>query len=130
MRSQGARGRGLLCAGTAIVLGTAVAAAVGPWLVPFDPAAQDLALRLMGPTLSHPLGLDELGRDMLVRVLAGARISFVVGLVVVLVSASIGTALGGVAGYCGGRVDAVISWVINILLAFPGLLLAIALILP
>jgi len=114
--------------GTVIVLATAVAAIVGPLLTPFDPAAQDLAQRLSGPTLSHPFGLDELGRDVLARVLAGARISFVVGLTVVVVSTGIGTLLGGAAGYFGGIVDDVISRGIDVLLAFPGLLLAIALV--
>src|SRR4051794_29906052 len=88
--------------GAAVVLLAAVAAIVGPELVPYDPAAQDLPLRLVGPTRVHPFGLDELGRDILARILAGARISFLVGLVVVTVSSCVGTALGAVAGYFGG----------------------------
>ena len=118
----------LLVAGGAIILVAAIAAVFGPWLTPFDPAAQELPLRLAGPTMRHPFGLDELGRDIFARVLAGARISFVVGLVVVSVSASVGTALGAIAGYFGGAVDDVISRVIDILLAVPGLLLAIAMV--
>ena len=114
--------------GAMLVGTTAVAAVVGPWLAAFDPAAQELPLRLAGPTLAHPFGLDELGRDILARVLAGARISFAVGLTVVSVSASVGTLLGAVAGYFGGMTDDLISRVIDILLAFPGLLLAIALV--
>jgi peptide/nickel transport system permease protein len=121
-------GRALLVTGIIIVAAAAVAAIVGPWLTPFDPAAQQLPLRLAGPTLAHPFGLDELGRDILARVLAGARISFAVGLAVVSVSASAGTVLGAIAGYFGGTVDDVISRIIDILLAFPGLLLAIALV--
>ena len=85
-------------------------------------------MRLAGPTMAHPFGLDELGRDILARVLAGARISFLVGFVVVGVSASVGTALGAVAGYFGGAIDDVVSRLIDVLLAFPGLLLAIALV--
>src|SRR5713101_7064576 len=118
----------MLRVGAAIVLAGAAAAAFGPLLTPFDPAAQQLALRLAGPSLAHPLGLDELGRDILARVMAGARISFLVGIVVVGVSASVGTLLGAVAGYFGGLTDDVISRAIDILLAFPGLLLAIALV--
>src|SRR5262249_47974802 len=114
--------------GAAIVLSAACAALLGPLLTPFDPAAQDLALRLAAPTQLHPFGLDELGRDILARVLAGARISFLVGLTVVSVSASVGTLLGAVAGYFGGVLDDVISRLIDILLAFPGLLLSIALV--
>jgi peptide/nickel transport system permease protein len=118
----------MLRVGSAIVLVAALAATVGPALTPFDPAAQDLALRLTGPTRLHPFGLDELGRDILARALAGARISFLVGLTVVSVSAALGTLLGAIAGYLGGVVDDVISRVIDTLLAFPGLLLAIALV--
>jgi peptide/nickel transport system permease protein len=113
----------------ACVVGLAVLAAViGPWLVPYDPSAQELALRLEGPSRLHWLGLDELGRDILARVMSGARISLFVGLVVVSVSASIGTVMGALAGYYGGIIDEAISRVIDILLAFPGLLLAIALV--
>jgi peptide/nickel transport system permease protein len=112
-----------------ILVGLALAAALaGPWLVPHDPAAQTLALRLEGPQPGHPLGLDELGRDVLARLLAGARISLLVGLVVVGVSASVGLAVGAVAGYAGGAVDDVVSRVMDTLLAFPGILLAIALV--
>ncbi len=118
----------MLRAGAAIVLFVAVAALVGPMLAPFDPAAQDLALRLAGPSVAHPFGLDELGRDILARVLAGARISFLVGLTVVSVSASLGTLLGATAGYFGGAIDDLISRVVDVLMAFPGLLLAIALV--
>jgi peptide/nickel transport system permease protein len=118
----------LLKVGAAIVLLAALAAIVGPALMPFDPAAQDLALRLAAPSRMHPFGLDELGRDILARVLAGARISFLVGITVVSVSASVGTLLGAMAGYFGGLMDDGISRVIDVLLAFPGLLLAIALV--
>ena len=114
--------------GALIVLVAIAAAVLGPWLMPYDPAAQQLALRLEGPSAAHWFGLDELGRDIFARVLAGARISLLVGLVVVGVSSSIGIALGAVAGYFGGRVDEAISRLIDILLAFPGLLLAIALV--
>lgn len=117
-----------LRAGGGLVALLAVAAWIGPALVPFDPATQDLALRLGGPTLTHPMGLDELGRDMLARVLAGARVSFLVALVVVAVSAIVGTLVGAVAGYFGGWVDEVLSRAMETLLAFPGLLLAIALV--
>jgi len=114
--------------GATIVIATICAAVIGPWLVPYDPAVQNLPLRLSGPTLAHPFGLDELGRDVLARILAGARISLLVGIVVVSVSSTVGLLLGSIAGYFGGRVDDVISRVMDVLLAFPGLLLAIALV--
>ena len=96
--------------------------------MPFDPAAQELALRLTGPSATHWFGLDELGRDILARVLLGARVSWIVGLIVVGVSSVIGATMGSIAGYFGGRVDDVISRVMDVLMAFPGLLLAIALV--
>ena len=114
--------------GAAIVIVIALLAAVGPALTPADPSTQELPMRLVGPTAAHPFGLDELGRDVLARVLAGARISFLVGLVVVSVSAIVGTLLGAVAGYFGGWIDDLISRVVDTLMAFPGLLLAIALV--
>jgi peptide/nickel transport system permease protein len=114
--------------GAAIVLVAVISAVIGPWLMPYDPAAQQLALRLEGPNAVHWFGLDELGRDIFARVLAGARISLLVGLVVVAVSSTIGIALGSIAGYVGGRVDEAISRLVDVLLAFPGLLLAIALV--
>jgi peptide/nickel transport system permease protein len=96
--------------------------------VPYDPSAQELALRLEGPSRLHWLGLDELGRDILARVMSGARISLFVALVVVSVSASTGAVMGSLAGYNGGIVDEAISRVIETLLAFPDILLAIALV--
>ena len=118
----------LLKIGAVIVLVAALAAVAGPSLMPFSPSAQNLPMRLDGPTRAHPFGLDELGRDVLSRILAGARISFLVGIVVVGVSAVVGTVLGAMAGYFGGVLDDIISRVIDTLLAFPGLLLAIALV--
>jgi peptide/nickel transport system permease protein len=85
-------------------------------------------LRLTGPSPQHWFGLDELGRDILSRVLAGARISILVGLVVVSISSTVGIAVGSAAGYFGGRVDEFLSRIIDILMAFPGLLLAIAMV--
>lgn len=118
----------MLRIGAGIVLVAALAALLAPLLAPYDPAAQQLALRLQGPSAAHPFGLDELGRDILSRVIMGARISFLVGLAVVSVSATVGICLGSLAGYFGGWIDDVVSRVIDVLLAFPGILLAIALV--
>src|SRR5918996_3262369 len=114
--------------GTVIVVTIALAALLAPWIAPYDPAAQELPLRLEGPTGGHLFGLDELGRDIFSRVLMGARVSLTVGFIVVGVSAIIGMAVGSIAGYYGGGGDQAISRVMDILLAFPGLLLAIALV--
>jgi peptide/nickel transport system permease protein len=114
--------------GLAIVLVAVLAAALGPSLTPYEPSAQNLPQRLEPPSWSHPLGLDELGRDILSRLVSGARISLFVGLAVVTVSSLVGMALGAIAGYFGGAVDDLISRAIDILMAFPGILLAIALV--
>jgi len=114
--------------GAAIVLLAVLAALLGPWVTPFDPSSQELALRLARPTVHHPFGLDELGRDILSRVLAGARISLIVGITVVGISTLVGVLLGSVAGYFGGWVDDAISRSVDVLMAFPGILLAIALV--
>jgi peptide/nickel transport system permease protein len=104
-----------------------LAAAAAPFVVGADPYATDLGARLAPPGAGHPLGQDTLGRDVLARVLHGARISLAVGLAAVLVSLAVGVTLGAAAGYLGGWVDEALARVIDVLLAFPGLLLAIAL---
>ena len=114
--------------GMVIVIVAVLAALAGPVLTPYDPAAQELSRRLEGPSWAHPFGLDELGRDILSRLLSGARISLMVGIAVVSVSSVVGMLLGSIAGYFGGLVDDLISRVVDILMAFPGILLAIALV--
>lgn len=114
--------------GLTIVIVVVMAALVGPWLLPFDGIAQDLRGRLMGPSWQHPFGQDELGRDVLARVLLGARVSLLVSFTVVASASIVGTMLGALAGYVGGWVDDVLGRCIDVLMAFPGLLLAIALV--
>jgi len=118
----------MLRVGGVIVLLTIALALFGPAISPYDASSQELARRLEPPSVSHPFGLDELGRDILTRIASGARISLLVGLAVVSVSSLLGMLFGSVAGYFGGRVDDVISRVIDVLMAFPGILLAIALV--
>ncbi|CAN5844201.1 ABC transporter permease [soil metagenome] len=118
----------MLRVGGFIVLLTIALALFGPAVSPYDASSQELARRLEPPSVSHPFGLDELGRDILTRLASGARISLLVGLAVVSVSSMLGMFFGSVAGYFGGRVDDVISRVIDVLMAFPGILLAIALV--
>ncbi|MGH9361112.1 MAG: ABC transporter permease, partial [Thermoanaerobaculia bacterium] len=113
-------------AGGAVLLALCAVALFAPWLAPYDPLAQRLELRLQPPSLAHPLGLDELGRDILSRLLFGARTSLLVGLTVVAFAGSIGTAIGAVAGFAGGRTDALLMRATDVFLAFPGILLAIA----
>jgi peptide/nickel transport system permease protein len=105
-----------------------------PWITPHDPVRQDLQLRLRPPAWhaegdwTYPLGTDHLGRDILSRIIYGARISLLVGFVSVLAAAAIGTVLGLIAGYRGGWIDDLISRVIDVQLAIPYFLLAVALV--
>jgi len=104
-----------------------IVALAAPWLSPADPTAQNLAIRLEGPNASHWMGTDELGRDILSRVLFGARVSIFVGLSVIVGAGIVGLAVGSLAGYCGGWFDRFVNIVlINAFLSFPGILLAIA----
>lgn len=113
--------------GLALSLLLIVLALAAPWLAPADPTAQHLAVRLAGPDAAHWMGTDELGRDVLSRVLFGARISMLVGVSVVFGAGIIGFVIGAVAGYCGGWFDRLVNIVlINAFLSFPGILLAIA----
>lgn len=114
--------------GLAVTLLLAFVAALAPVIAPHDPLAQNLRQALTPPSATHWMGTDEFGRDIFSRILYGAGISLKVGLLVVLVSGTIGVLLGLLAGYYGGWVDAVISRAIEILLAFPGLLLAIGIV--
>lgn len=99
-----------------------------PLLAPHDPSAQDTARRLEGPSSEHLLGLDDLGRDVLSRIIWGARVSLRVGFSVVIIASITGVILGAIAGYFGGWADTIIMRICDILLAFPGILLAIALV--
>jgi peptide/nickel transport system permease protein len=115
-------------AGALLTIALIFVALAAPLLAPFDPNAQDTIRRLEAPSRQHPLGLDDLGRDVLSRILFGARVSLRVGFSVVLIAAAIGIALGSIAGYFGGAVDVTIMRICDILLSFPGILLAIALV--
>jgi peptide/nickel transport system permease protein len=121
-----ARGLGALAGGGAVLLLLALAGAAAPHLAP-DPYATDLGARLAAPHAGHALGQDSLGRDVLARVLRGTRISLAVGASVVVLSLLAGTTVGAAAGWRGGWFDELVARVIDVLLAFPGLLLAIAL---
>jgi peptide/nickel transport system permease protein len=122
---------GLIIGSTILVLIVAIAL-LAPVLATHDPYEQDLLARTIPPfwmeggSWEHPLGTDHLGRDYLSRLLYGARISLVIGIVTALVSGVIGTALGVTAGYFGGRVDTVITFIITARLAMPVILVALA----
>ncbi|NOY44314.1 MAG: ABC transporter permease [Deltaproteobacteria bacterium] len=124
-RIPGGRVFVLAAAGCLAVL--VLGAVLAPVLAPADPQTIDLDGTLEGPSRAHPLGQDRLGRDVLAGILYGGRVSLAVGFSVVGVSLVVGTGLGLWAGYRGGWVDEVLMRVVDILLAFPGILLAIAL---
>jgi peptide/nickel transport system permease protein len=120
--------------GMLVVLGVLLAAAFAPLVAPFDPLEQDIGQRLREPGWQdaqgrvHPLGTDHLGRDILSRIVFGSRIALVVGLAAVLISGLLGMLIGLLAGYFGGRVDDFLMRLADIQLAFPFILLAIAVI--
>jgi peptide/nickel transport system permease protein len=122
--------QGFLIGAIVLILLTIVAI-LAPWLAPHDPYAQSLMTRMeppvfMGGDWEHPLGTDHLGRDYLSRLIYGARISLLIGVVAALISGVIGTAMGVAAGYFGGKVDAVVTFLINVRLAMPVVLVALA----
>ena len=110
--------------GATIVVATILVAVFAPLIAPYNPASQD-ADRLLGPSRSYLFGTDELGRDTFSRIVYGARVSLQVGFIAVGVSLLLGGLLGIIGGYAGGMVDAVIMRLVDILFAFPGLILAI-----
>src|SRR5947207_4823092 len=115
--------------GAVIVIAFVMVALFAPWIATQDVGATNLSIRYMGPTAAHWFGTDSTGRDIFSRVVFGARISLEVGIVVVAVSAVVGTIIGAIAGFYGGLVDRILSgYLFNVFLAFPGLLLAIALV--
>jgi ABC-type dipeptide/oligopeptide/nickel transport system permease subunit len=100
-------------------------AALAPWIAPYDPTRASLRHALQKPSSESPLGRDELGRDMLSRIIYGARISLSIGLISVSIGAVIGIPIGAISGYYGGKTDLIVQRLIDIMLAFPGMLLAI-----
>jgi peptide/nickel transport system permease protein len=124
--AAGLRHHPLALAGGAIVLAVALIAILAPLLAPYGPNSQDLAQRLQPPNAAHWLGTDELGRDILSRLIYGARVTLGIVALVSVVTAPIGLVLGCAAGYFGGWVEAVLMRVTDVFLALPRLILALA----
>ena len=123
--------------GSVIIVGLVVVALIGPWITPMDPLRQDIWERYTAPqglwvdgefNTRYILGADELGRDLLSRLIIGARVSLMVGLIATGISLVFGVILGAISGYVGGLVDDVIMRIMDVLLALPGILLAIAIV--
>jgi peptide/nickel transport system permease protein len=112
--------------GLTILLGWALLAIFAPWIAPFDPIAQNTDIRLLAPTLDHPFGTDNFGRDVLSRVIWAARVDLQLALIGVIFPFLIGTCVGALSGYIGGRFDTLCMRLIDIILAFPFLVLMLA----
>ena len=119
-------GNMLAMVGLAIILGLILVALLAPWIAPYSATEGLLANRLMPPSALHWMGTDELGRDILSRVIWGARITLVIVLLVALIAAPVGLIIGTVAGYFGGWTDRVLMGVTDIFLSLPRLILALA----
>lgn len=114
--------------GVGFLLGILLLAMLAPWLIATDPLAQDLTLTLEPPSPDHWFGTDELGRDILVRVIYGARTSLITAAGAVAIAAALGIPMGLIAGFFGGWRDAVLMRLVDVLLSLPGILFAMALI--
>ena len=114
----------MACLGIVIIL--CLVALFAPWIAPYDPDAQVVTERLVPPSAQHWFGTDDLGRDIFSRIVYGCRISLSVGVVSQIIATVIGYTMGVCAGYFGGKVDAVISFIIQVFSSFPFLLFAIA----
>src|SRR5580692_11728849 len=123
-----AAGYNLLATSGVVLVGVFVMCALfAPWIAPQDPAHIDLPGRLMGPSTSHWFGTDELGRDVLSRIIYGARISMLVGSCVVAASLTLGLIFGSIAGYYGCVIDRLLNVVVmNAFMSFPGIVVASA----
>lgn len=130
MLRRARRHKGLIFGGSLVAL-LVLVAIFAPLLAPHDPYAQSLLTRMkppvfLGGTWEHPLGTDHLGRDYLSRLVYGARISLFIGIVAAFISGVIGTVMGVAAGYFGGRVDTIVTFLINVRLALPVVLVSLA----
>ncbi len=114
--------------GLAVLLGCLVLALFGRWLAPYDPLAPDMDVLMAAPSLRHPFGTDQIGRDMLSRIIAGTNYSLRTALIATSVAALIGVPLGLLSGYFGGWLGSSIDVLTDALLAFPGILMALAIV--
>ncbi|MPZ99932.1 MAG: ABC transporter permease subunit [Dehalococcoidia bacterium] len=137
MSHRASRGRRLLrlartkplgAAGLAILLALCLVAAAAPLLAPHDPYESISGARLLSPSLDHPMGTDNLGRDLLSRIVYGARISLLIGVIAGTLGTIGGMAVGLASGYIGGSLDNILQRIVDSLMAFPGLILALTLV--
>ena len=112
--------------GLVIIVSLALIAIFAPFIAPHDPVEQNLEKRLLSPSREYPMGTDDLGRCLMSRIIYGARVSLRVGVITVGIITVIGVTLGLISGYCGGIVDEIIMRFVDVVLAFPGIILALA----
>ncbi|MBI3936463.1 MAG: ABC transporter permease [Betaproteobacteria bacterium] len=112
-------------AGLAVIIVMMVCAALAPWVAPYDPLAVDYGAMLMGPSAAHWLGTDSFGRDVASRIIHGARTALAIGFVASLWGSTVGAIIGVVSAYFGGKIDLVIQRIMDVLLSFPIIVLAI-----
>lgn len=112
--------------GLVIVVLVILVAILAPWIAPFDPLKQNYDELLQPPSRTHPMGTDALGRDLFSRVIYGSRYALMIGVAVVLLELAVGATLGFIAGYFGGALDSVIMRLVDMVLAIPTLVLAMA----
>jgi peptide/nickel transport system permease protein len=110
----------------AVLVTVALLTALAPWIAPYDPNTLDMRNMLAGPSSDHWLGTDQLGRDVLTRLLYGGRSTLVIASLATIVTVTIGVAIGVISGYFGGKVDLAIAGLLNVLLSLPSLLLTLA----
>lgn len=115
----------LAIAGIIFILTLFVVAALAPVVAPHDPYQTDFFRTLEGPSSQHLLGTDDLGRDVLSRIIHGARISITIGFISVAIGLAVGVPIGAISGYYGGKIDILVQRLVDIMMAFPGMLLAI-----
>lgn len=120
------RAKPLGAVGAVIFVLMILVALTAQWVAPYDPITVDIMARLLPPSWSHWLGTDELGRDILSRIIFGARVSAIVGIGATLMGTTVGALIGVISGYAGGRADMVIQRIMDVILAFPSLILSLA----
>lgn len=113
--------------GSAIILALVLASILAPVIIPYNPHKTDLDSMFAPPSWEHPVGTDDLGRDLLARLLYGGRISLLIGLTTMVLSVALGTAVGGLAGFYGGWIDNLLMRLVDMMLAFPSLFVLIVL---
>lgn len=114
--------------GTAVLFLLTLIAALAPYIAPFDPVELNLEERLLSPSARHLMGTDSVGRDLLSRVIYGTRVSLMIAIVVVIIEVLVGVLVGTAAGYLGRTVDEVLMRLVDILMAFPGIILALVIV--